>query len=534
MTKLLQEVLDDGKAEKFKVLLKSQLQNCKKEVHQRRWDPKVISICLDILIRSPQAYKSLKESGCLLLPSRRLLQYYKNCAKQSAGFNSENLTWMKKEATLKKVSEYGMHGGILIDEMTIQDDLVISKKGDAWTLVGMVDVGVTNNNIDIICHGKKRVQLATHALQFVFHGLTGFRWPVVYFGSATATAHQLYNAFWECVDKLDDEGFSVDYVMLDGASTNRAFLSIMLDNPRAQKFVFNDIYDQQHSICAIQDIMHVLKKIRNNIESSKSEHRTKPGRYLVLDDKPVLWDHWRECFEFNFQSGFSIHRKLTEEHIELTPAAKMRNHLAIHVLNKDMVFLMKSYQATLDNPERLSSSVLLLENTSVLIDTFCDENRPISNLSDNRLEHLQGALAFFNRWEKAIRDTVCYTDRKNLMTQETRDDLNSSVTGFLSLCELKLGKGNSINPGYLNSDLIENFFCQQRGIRNGLNTNPTLSQYGPSTTAIILGQSSVSNKSNSGKSAVPYNACKPCPLNPGQNKSAKLKRRVVRRIQRET
>ena len=73
------------------------------------------------------------------------------------------------------------------------------------------------------------------------------------------------------------------------------------------------------------------------------------------------------------------------------------------------------------------------------------------------------------------------------------------VEGCNSTLLLKLEHGNSINPGYLNSDLVENLFCQQRGIRNGLNTNPTLLQYGPSNIAIILGQCSVSNKSNSGK-----------------------------------
>jgi hypothetical protein len=73
------------------------------------------------------------------------------------------------------VSDFGKHGGLVMDEMSIQDDLVIQKMGDSWNLVGMVDMDTTNNNIDIICNGRKKVQLATHALQFVFHGLTGFR-----------------------------------------------------------------------------------------------------------------------------------------------------------------------------------------------------------------------------------------------------------------------------------------------------------------------------------------------------------------------
>ena len=85
MKTVLNNILTDGNAGHFKLLLESQLKNCRKGLHvnQRKWDPKVISICLGILIRSPQAYDTLKESGCIVLPSKRLLQYYKNCVKQT-------------------------------------------------------------------------------------------------------------------------------------------------------------------------------------------------------------------------------------------------------------------------------------------------------------------------------------------------------------------------------------------------------------------------------------------------------------------
>ena len=66
------------------------------------------------------------------------------------------------------------------------------------------------------------------------------------------------------------------------------------------------------------------------------------------------------------------------------------------------------------------------------------------------------------------------------------------------MCEDLLGKRNRITPAFINSDVIENHFCQQRGTCNGLNTNPTLAQYGPSNTSICLSQTSVSAKSNSG------------------------------------
>lgn len=81
---------------------------------------------------------------------------------------------------------------------------------------------------------------------------------------------------------------------------------------------------------------------------------------------------------------------------------------------------------------------------------------------------------------------------------------------------------------FTNSDLIENHFYQQRGIRNGLSTNPTLAQIGPSQTAICLSQTTVSSKCNSGTSASYYKATTPCPLNPLQNKKSRKQKKSLR------
>ena len=77
MDTILSYVVENNLPDKFVVLLKSQLQNCKKdlEIHQRRWDPKIISLYLTLYIRSPQAYEDIKNSTFLQLPSKRLLQY---------------------------------------------------------------------------------------------------------------------------------------------------------------------------------------------------------------------------------------------------------------------------------------------------------------------------------------------------------------------------------------------------------------------------------------------------------------------------
>lgn len=520
-SQMIDELLSSGAPEKLKLLLKMQLTNSKTDLekHQRKWDPEFISFCLNIYVKSPRIYRELRNSEMLVLPSESLLRMYKNCIRQKPGLNDENLIWMNKEAQRQKISDFGRRGGLVIDEMSIQDDLQIVRKGDAWSIVGGVDMGETNNMISVINNNGKKVELATHSLQFIFHGLNGFRWPVAYYGSNPATTHQIFINFWECVDALDEHGFTVDYVMLDGAATNRAFMNMLLGgNARAAKYITKDIYNIEHQVFVIQDSKHVIKRIRNSIEASKLANKSSPGRHLTIFDKPVVWEHFEAAYAFNTQSGFRIHRYLTKEHIDLTSTSKMRNRLAEQVLDKDMLFLMKSYQATLDDPERLSSTIDLLHNTSVLVDIFRD-TRPITDPNDARLNQLGEVLKFFSDWENSVNESVQYTPTKHLLPQETRDDINSTILGFSSLCRALVGQGDSITPAYVNSDVVENHFCQQRGTCNGLNTNPTLAQYGPSNTSICLSQTSVSSKSNASTKALNFKATTPCPLNKRRTKN---------------
>lgn len=321
---------------------------------------------------------------------------------------------------------------------------------------------------------------------------------MAYFASSTATAHQLYRNIWECVDKLDDHGFTTDYIMMDGGSANRAFTNMLFENnARENRFSTPDIYNMTHNIAIIQDVKHCIKKIRNGLFASRYANINKSGKYLVSGGYTIVWDHFEEAANFNSRFGMRIHRKLTRDHIELTPASKMRNELATSVLNRDMLFLMRSYQKSLSEPNRLNGTIALLEQTSVLVDFFSDLNRPVKR-DDDRLATIQCALNHFNIWESEVKSTNTLSQTKNLLSKECRDDLNSCILGFLSMCDTVLLEGATIVPGHFNSDLIENFFCQQRGIHHGCNTNPTVNQYGPAVNAICLGQTTVSTKSNSG------------------------------------
>ena len=270
----------------------------------------MISICLRLWCRSPDAYNGLrydesKKTGVLILPSTRLLAYYKNFAPQHPGVIQENLEWMRCEAQRQGVPSAGMRGDLCIDEMSVQDDVQILRSGKKWKLVGFVDVGKTANQLEKIVN--KSASMATHALQYVFSGFTGFRWPVAYYTPHTAQAYQIYYTFIELLEALINHGFRVDYLSMDGASTNCSFMKILFRaDPRDDNYLARSVFCQQQKIAIIQDIKHCLKKIRNSLEASKEEN-IESGRYLLLENRTIVWELWEGSFAYNTKHGISLH-----------------------------------------------------------------------------------------------------------------------------------------------------------------------------------------------------------------------------------
>lgn len=56
--------------------------------------------------------------------------------------------------------------------------------------------------------------LATHVLQFMFLGYTGFKWPVAYFATTEAHASELMLLVWEVINQIHSYGFKVSDLTL--------------------------------------------------------------------------------------------------------------------------------------------------------------------------------------------------------------------------------------------------------------------------------------------------------------------------------
>ncbi|XP_020911962.1 uncharacterized protein LOC110249721, partial [Exaiptasia diaphana] len=130
----------------------------KTDARGNRWHSKIISLCLSVWTRSPDAYKQLQESGMFKLPSGRLLSLYKNSVRQSAGLNDDVLDWLLKEADKSNLDEFGREGGLILDEMSIQEDLQIKSENGVKRLVGLVDLGKEHNSMKALSTGTMKMR----------------------------------------------------------------------------------------------------------------------------------------------------------------------------------------------------------------------------------------------------------------------------------------------------------------------------------------------------------------------------------------
>ena len=454
-------------------IIRTQSKCCRSELagtdsRGRRWPKSFLSLALSIWIASPAAYRILKSK--LYLPSESLLQKYKNSLDKDPGINHDMLTWMLKECERHGGNK---QGGIIFDEMTIQSGLQLQPNGEGLDFFGLVDED--SASMSRLLKHKDELSLAKSILQFVYVGMDGFRFPFCYYLTDSMICSQLLTIIWGIINVLKTYGFTVIYISVDGASTNRSlFNNICTDIPRCIARNICSLDDEY--ICLIMDFSHVIKRIRNCVYSSGVQPYH--IRELQTPSGPIVWKMFYDAYMWDKETNtLRIHRRLTDEHLRLNSALKMRNHLAENILDFEMLNLMRQYQASMKNNEVFAAVLQFLGVTSTIIQIFRSPI-PIKEISDDRLQELHTAHKYFVDWKQYVISNKLNM-RKCFITSETMMDIGFLVNGFISLCDMacKQGHNDGVIAARINSDVVENIFCQQRTLFNGANVNPDASQY---------------------------------------------------------
>ena len=269
----------------MKFLWEQQMQLMKSTKMGRRYHPQMIRFALSIHCKSPSAYRELRQSGALILPSERVLRDYKNYFKPGAGIKKENIEELKEKTS--EFSGIQKYVAVIMDEMKIQENLVFDKT--SGELIGFIDLGdplTTFANVD------EDVQVASHALAFLVRGLcTNLKHVVAYYFTGNVTSFQLMPLFWKVVAVLETTvKLWVLAAVNDGASPNRKFFALhsKLGGKLPDGLVYKtpNLFHLVRMIFFFADVPHLMKTARNCLYNSgygsHSRCMWNDGQYLVF------------------------------------------------------------------------------------------------------------------------------------------------------------------------------------------------------------------------------------------------------------
>ena len=258
----------------------------------RRWHPTILRWCLIMHKKSKTLYRYMRQSEFVCLPSERTLSDYRCYRDVNSGVDQLHI--------LDCLEKYGEQDvSILIDEMKVQEGLVYnSSTGDLW---GFVDSLEADSLLDCVANSastapstiSKSEPLATHALSFMIRGLqSSLQAVVATYGSHCMTAERLFTRFWEVTANLELAGFRVRCCVSDGASINRKFYKLHMDDYPSDVVTHrarNRFAPDDRPIYLVSDTCHLMKTTRNGMENSGGNRNS---RRLVVSD--LFWGGSKE------------------------------------------------------------------------------------------------------------------------------------------------------------------------------------------------------------------------------------------------
>jgi hypothetical protein len=256
-----------------------------KDSRQIRWHPIMVKWCLNIKLRSSSAYKAMRDSGFIKLPSERTLRDYTHWTKVSSGFQPSSFERLLVDIRYHQLADWQKYVVLLHDEVKIKSDLVFCKH--TGELIGFANLGEINNALidfekqleDECTNGKP--DIASYMLVFMVRGITTrLEYPLAHFPcSGCITADFIFPLLWEAVKHLETIGLKVIASTCDGAASNRKFIK-MHKPPKSAKEIeihkTRNIYSpEERDLFFISDVPHLIKTVRNNWENSGWNKKTR-------------------------------------------------------------------------------------------------------------------------------------------------------------------------------------------------------------------------------------------------------------------
>jgi len=244
-------------------------------------------------------------------------------------------------------------GGILMDEMYVQDGLLINNNKD---VVGFVSDWATSYDERLQYGTKAGVEqavqhsVANSVCVMQYRSLAGTNVPLMYYPCRALKSGELTQMFEHVLSMCERLGLAIVFVSTDGASNFRtwrhskfahqgeAWMNLAAPLRAAGGAAAADAPDPDpdvRRIVYIPDFDHIIKKIRNNMLRTLTTDNNK--RYLAWGDLVVMWDCVKVLRDQCAAEVIGLRKRITDAVFNPNAAQKMSVELATVIFSQDVV-----------------------------------------------------------------------------------------------------------------------------------------------------------------------------------------------------
>ena len=221
-----------------------------------RWHPAIIRWCLYLHHRSSGAYRTLRNSGIISIPSERTLRDYRHFNTSTSGFSKDTDLQLLDLVNQEKSKELSKYVTLVIDEMYIKEGLLYNKNSGA--LVGFEDMGDINNLItQFEWQSDAELSLPRPVAKCMLTLMVSVKFVYAQFPTTSAKGCNIFVLVWKAIERLTRLGFQVLAIVCDGAKNNRRMFKLHNTNSELCYKTQNVYSKSTHPIFFICDPPHL-------------------------------------------------------------------------------------------------------------------------------------------------------------------------------------------------------------------------------------------------------------------------------------
>lgn len=309
------KIFSSGMKPEAKAIIASQLKNCQREKHGKRYSQEMRSMAIQHYFHSPRGYKLLR--NFLDFPHPSTVQTWLSDLNIQAGFSSVIFELLKNTAS--KMASMDRVVTLILDEMSIKSAIIyLSNKDEMFGFHQIND--------------KTTSDVATQAMVLMIRSMTkNWKQPIGFFlCHSSYPADDLKMLILRAIQRVHTTGLTVKLVVCDQGPGNRRAISslgVSVDTP------YFCLPESNEKIYFMYDVPHLLKSIRNNLKKHD----------IFFNGGIAKWVHLVQLYDAEQSMQVKSVPKLTRRHVQLPAFSSMRVNLAAQVFSHSVASSLSLY-----------------------------------------------------------------------------------------------------------------------------------------------------------------------------------------------